>query len=252
MKALVVATGIVLSFLAVLQLLYLWFEVCVCACLNCLLSCAVDGVLAWPCALQVQLQAVPHHPPPGARCRVEEALQTLRLSETFPPRESLSLIGSHTLLSNETVDSLLGCGHNQCVLFDSLPSVLSFMLSLPLYPPLSLSVSISLSRPQLILKDVDSLLYVDSDVVFLEPVDALWAFLTDFNSTQLVAMAPEHEEPRIAWYNRFARHPYYGRTGINSGVMLMNMTRIRSTYFKVRGQRLTRMLSYTSCLNSHW
>ncbi|KAM6438057.1 glucoside xylosyltransferase 1 isoform 3-T3 [Liasis olivaceus] len=48
----------------------------------------------------------------------------------------------------------------------------------------------------------------------------------------IAAMAPEHEEPRIGWYNRFARHPYYGKTGINSGVMLMNMTRIRRKYFK--------------------
>lgn len=46
-------------------------------------------------------------------------------------------------------------------------------------------------------------------------------------------MAPEHEEPRIGWYNRFARHPYYGKTGVNSGVMLMNMTRLREKTFKV-------------------
>ncbi|CAL8242223.1 unnamed protein product [Merluccius merluccius] len=84
----------------------------------------------------------------------------------------------------------------------------------------------------LILKDVDSLVYVDSDIVFLRPLEHLWAFLSRFNATQLAAVAPEHEEPRIAWYNRFARHPFYGATGINSGVMLMNMTRIRSTYFK--------------------
>ncbi|XP_028307240.1 glucoside xylosyltransferase 1 isoform X2 [Gouania willdenowi] len=83
-----------------------------------------------------------------------------------------------------------------------------------------------------ILKDVDSLVYVDSDIIFLQPVDHLWHFLFQFNSSQLAAVAPEHEEPRIAWYNRFARHPYYGRTGINSGVMLMNMTRMRSVYFK--------------------
>lgn len=76
-------------------------------------------------------------------------------------------------------------------------------------------------------------MYVDSDILFLQPVDHLWAFLSHFNSSQLAAMAPEHEEPRIAWYNRFARHPFYGRTGINSGVMLMNMTRMRSTFFKV-------------------
>ncbi|XP_072311002.1 glucoside xylosyltransferase 1-like [Eucyclogobius newberryi] len=84
----------------------------------------------------------------------------------------------------------------------------------------------------LMLKGVDSAVYVDSDIVFLQPVDSLWSFLSRFNSTQLSAMAPEHEEPRIAWYNRFARHPYYGRTGVNSGVMLMNMTRMRSAFFK--------------------
>ncbi|XP_029909021.1 glucoside xylosyltransferase 1 isoform X3 [Myripristis murdjan] len=85
---------------------------------------------------------------------------------------------------------------------------------------------------QLILKNVDSLLYVDTDILFLQPVDEIWGFLSQFNSSHLAAMAPEHEEPRIAWYNRFARHPYYGKTGINSGVMLMNMTRIREKYFK--------------------
>ncbi|XP_039616838.1 glucoside xylosyltransferase 1 isoform X1 [Polypterus senegalus] len=84
----------------------------------------------------------------------------------------------------------------------------------------------------IILKDVDSLLYVDTDILFLQPVDEIWSFLKEFNSTQIAAMAPEHEEPRIGWYNRFARHPYYGKTGINSGVMLMNMTRIREKYFK--------------------
>ncbi|XP_058414466.1 glucoside xylosyltransferase 1 isoform X1 [Diceros bicornis minor] len=84
----------------------------------------------------------------------------------------------------------------------------------------------------LILKEVDSLLYVDTDILFLRPVDDIWCLLKKFNSTQIAAMAPEHEEPRIGWYNRFARHPYYGKTGVNSGVMLMNMTRMRRKYFK--------------------
>ncbi|XP_035380662.1 glucoside xylosyltransferase 2 [Electrophorus electricus] len=83
-----------------------------------------------------------------------------------------------------------------------------------------------------ILKDVDSLLYVDTDVLFLRPMDDIWAFLKAFNGTQLAAMAPEHEIPKIGWYSRFARHPFYGVTGVNSGVMLMNLTRIRSTLFK--------------------
>ncbi|NXQ67985.1 GXLT2 xylosyltransferase, partial [Quiscalus mexicanus] len=83
-----------------------------------------------------------------------------------------------------------------------------------------------------ILKDVDSLLYVDTDVLFLRPIDDIWHLLREFNSTQLAAMAPEHEMPKIGWYSRFARHPYYGSTGLNSGVMLMNLTRIRSARFK--------------------
>ncbi|XP_054993002.1 glucoside xylosyltransferase 2 [Sorex araneus] len=83
-----------------------------------------------------------------------------------------------------------------------------------------------------ILKDVDSLLYVDTDVLFLRPVDDLWKLLRQFNSTQLAAMAPEHEISKIGWYSRFARHPFYGSAGINSGVMLMNLTRIRSAQFK--------------------
>ncbi|XP_069570577.1 glucoside xylosyltransferase 2 [Brachyistius frenatus] len=83
-----------------------------------------------------------------------------------------------------------------------------------------------------ILKNVDSLLYVDTDVLFLRPMDDIWDFLKSFNRTQLAAMAPEHEVPKIGWYSRFARHPFYGVTGVNSGVMLMNLTRIRSTVFK--------------------
>ncbi|XP_031439101.1 glucoside xylosyltransferase 1 isoform X2 [Clupea harengus] len=84
----------------------------------------------------------------------------------------------------------------------------------------------------ILLKEVDSLIYVDTDILFLRPLEDVWALLSRFNSTQLAAMSPEHEEPRIAWYNRFARHPFYGTTGVNSGVMLMNLTRIRAAHFK--------------------
>lgn len=53
------------------------------------------------------------------------------------------------------------------------------------------------------------------------------------NSTQLAALAPEHEDPRFAWYTRFTRRPFYGSMGLNAGVLLMNMTRLRSVFFKV-------------------
>ncbi|XP_017845714.1 glucoside xylosyltransferase 2 isoform X2 [Drosophila busckii] len=52
-------------------------------------------------------------------------------------------------------------------------------------------------------------------------------FLNKFNESQIAALAPEHESENIGWYNRFARHPFYGPLGVNSGVMLMNLTRMR-------------------------
>ncbi|XP_030240789.1 glucoside xylosyltransferase 2 [Drosophila navojoa] len=78
-----------------------------------------------------------------------------------------------------------------------------------------------------LLKDVDSLLYVDTDILFLSPITDIWKYFGKFNETQIAALAPEHENENIGWYNRFARHPFYGPLGVNSGVMLMNLTRMR-------------------------
>jgi UDP-xylose:glucoside alpha-1,3-xylosyltransferase len=58
---------------------------------------------------------------------------------------------------------------------------------------------------QSLLTDVDSLLYVDTDILFLRGLEEIWRFFEDFNSTQLAALAPEHEDAAIGWYNRFAR-----------------------------------------------
>ncbi|XP_066258133.1 glucoside xylosyltransferase 2 [Euwallacea similis] len=78
-----------------------------------------------------------------------------------------------------------------------------------------------------ILPDVDSLLYMDTDSLFLTPVESVWAYFQKFNRSQMAALAFEHEDPNVGWYNRFAKHPYYGNLGVNSGVMLMNLTRMR-------------------------
>ena len=74
---------------------------------------------------------------------------------------------------------------------------------------------------------MDSVIYIDTDVLMLRPPEDLWEFFEKFNKTQLAGLAPEGEVPAIGWYNRFARHPYYGALGVNSGVMLMNLTRMR-------------------------
>lgn len=82
-----------------------------------------------------------------------------------------------------------------------------------------------------VLKTTDSILYVDTDVLFISDIADVWNHFKKFNSTHLAALAPEHEDPNMGWYNRFARHPFYGKLGLNSGVMLMNLTRMREFGF---------------------
>lgn len=71
------------------------------------------------------------------------------------------------------------------------------------------------------------MLYVDTDTLFMTPVDRVWQLFAQFNASQIAGLSPEHEDKNVGWYNRFARHPFYGSMGINSGVMLMNLTRMR-------------------------
>ncbi|KAG8233143.1 hypothetical protein J437_LFUL010373 [Ladona fulva] len=78
-----------------------------------------------------------------------------------------------------------------------------------------------------VLGSVDALLYVDTDTLFLAPLEEIWEHFGKMNSSQMAALTPEHEDHATGWYNRFARHPYYGPLGVNSGVMLMNLTRMR-------------------------
>lgn len=61
----------------------------------------------------------------------------------------------------------------------------------------------------------------------MRPPEDLWNFFNEFNSTQLAGVSPEGEDAPTGWYNKHARHPYYGELGINSGIMLMNLTRMR-------------------------
>uniref|UniRef100_A0A336MJQ6 UDP-D-xylose:beta-D-glucoside alpha-1,3-D-xylosyltransferase n=1 Tax=Culicoides sonorensis TaxID=179676 RepID=A0A336MJQ6_CULSO len=78
-----------------------------------------------------------------------------------------------------------------------------------------------------LLNHIDSVLYLDSDTLFLSPTNEIWSFFEKFNATQIAGMAPEHEDKNAGWYNRFSRHPFYPPLGVNSGVMLMNLTRMR-------------------------
>ena len=62
---------------------------------------------------------------------------------------------------------------------------------------------------------------MDSDSLFLSEVSDIWDHFEKFNSSQLAGMIPEHQDKHDGWYKKFARHPYYGELGLNSGVILM-------------------------------
>ncbi|XP_047536978.1 glucoside xylosyltransferase 1 isoform X1 [Vanessa atalanta] len=78
-----------------------------------------------------------------------------------------------------------------------------------------------------LLPHIDSMIYVDTDTLFLGPADDLWKTFKKFNNSQISAMTLEDDNPNVSWYPRFAKHPFYGKYGLNSGVMLMNLTRMR-------------------------
>ncbi|KAI9562636.1 hypothetical protein GHT06_010090 [Daphnia sinensis] len=77
------------------------------------------------------------------------------------------------------------------------------------------------------LKEVDSVLYVDADAVFLSSPLHIWQQFSKMNEMQMVALGPETQDYATGWYQKFAKHPYYGEFGLNAGVMLMNLTKMR-------------------------
>ncbi|CAG7722961.1 unnamed protein product, partial [Allacma fusca] len=80
------------------------------------------------------------------------------------------------------------------------------------------------------LPDVDSLMYVDADVLFLSSAGELWKHFLLMNGTQMIAMAPDGLPPAKSTYSS-SKVPYYAPRGLNSGVLLMNLTRMRQMDF---------------------
>lgn len=75
----------------------------------------------------------------------------------------------------------------------------------------------------------ERIIYVDCDTLFLSPLHDMFQLFHRFNSSQIAGLTIESESLNTAWYPRFARHPFYGKFGVNSGVMLMNLKKMRET-----------------------
>lgn len=79
--------------------------------------------------------------------------------------------------------------------------------------------------------NIDRVIYVDSDTIFLADPYKLWNEFEKFNSNTVAALVAEDEGtvPR-PYYRKELQHPYYqaeGAVGLNSGIMLLDLGRLR-------------------------
>lgn len=73
------------------------------------------------------------------------------------------------------------------------------------------------------LPNEEAVVYVDTDLVFLGPPEEMWDLFKVMDAQQVVAVSPE---PKYSVET--PRRKYAGRAGLNTGVMVANLTRQRS------------------------
>ncbi|KAL7643595.1 UNVERIFIED_CONTAM: hypothetical protein RMT77_005578 [Armadillidium vulgare] len=69
----------------------------------------------------------------------------------------------------------------------------------------------------------EAVIFLDTDIIFLKSPEILWEEFAFFNSDQLSGLSPS-----LYLYHRRRNFPVYGISGLNAGVWMMNLTRIRS------------------------
>lgn len=83
------------------------------------------------------------------------------------------------------------------------------------------------------LPSVDSIIYVDTDTLFLQPPEDLWQYFAKFNQSHIAGLARECQKgQQHCWYENNARHRFVEPYGVNTGVMLMNLTRMRKVLWE--------------------
>jgi hypothetical protein len=79
--------------------------------------------------------------------------------------------------------------------------------------------------------DLDRILLIDSDTIVGADISELWDLFGQFNDEQIVGVTREqHKFYCYGWYTRkesMAKLPYFLPTGLNSGVMLVDLAKIR-------------------------
>ncbi|XP_047736071.1 glucoside xylosyltransferase 2-like [Hyalella azteca] len=75
----------------------------------------------------------------------------------------------------------------------------------------------------------DALIYLDTDIVFLRPIEDLWRVFKNFNDEQLFgAVTPLWRIFNDKPFTEFEKMVNFAGRGFNAGLLLLNLTRIRS------------------------
>ncbi|KAH6925508.1 hypothetical protein HPB50_006200 [Hyalomma asiaticum] len=93
-------------------------------------------------------------------------------------------------------------------------------------------------RTESMLSNEDAVLYVDTDVVFVHPVEDFWRKFYAMNEWQMAGMAPETEDVKLNYYLTKALHPFVKPFALNAGLLMMNLTRMRAFDLEKRVMRL--------------
>ena len=75
-----------------------------------------------------------------------------------------------------------------------------------------------------ILPDIDSGIFLDTDILLFDDIRGLWSHFANFSPSQVMGLAPVENI-----YSTEENLPYFGPPGVglNAGVMMLNLTRMR-------------------------
>ena len=97
--------------------------------------------------------------------------------------------------------------------------------------------TLRLFLPDILPRSYKALIYLDTDIIFLRDIRELWKEFEEFTDETIAAMSP----CLFHYGTRANKIPYYGISGLNAGIMLMNLTRMRETLWTKKIRVVTQM-----------
>jgi UDP-xylose:glucoside alpha-1,3-xylosyltransferase len=82
-----------------------------------------------------------------------------------------------------------------------------------------------------ILHDVDAVVYTDLDFLFLAPIEELWSHFRIMDERMYIGAAQDNEKGSCLAYYSMTPLPARGPMGLNAGLLLLNLTRMRRADF---------------------